>query len=47
MGLAIVKKLVERQGGTVWLDDGRNGQGLAVHFTWPIKSTGRTDSVDG
>ncbi|WP_395665356.1 ATP-binding protein [Methylocella sp.] len=35
MGLAIVKKLVERQGGRVWLADGPGGQGLSVHFTWP------------
>jgi PAS domain S-box-containing protein len=35
MGLAIVKKLIERQGGNIWLADGRTEQGLAVHFTWP------------
>ena len=35
MGLAIVRKLVERQGGKVWLGDGPGGHGLAVHFTWP------------
>ncbi|MBV9824657.1 MAG: CHASE3 domain-containing protein [Alphaproteobacteria bacterium] len=35
MGLAIVKKLVERQGGTAWLTDNSRGRGLAVHFTWP------------
>lgn len=35
MGLAIVRKLVERQGGTVWLASGKDGRGLAVHFTWP------------
>jgi PAS domain S-box-containing protein len=34
MGLAIVKKLVERQGGKVWLTEGEQ-RGLAVHFTWP------------
>jgi signal transduction histidine kinase len=37
MGLAIVKKLVERIGGRVWLDDGRDGRGVAVHFTWPTE----------
>lgn len=36
MGLAIVKKLVERQGGAVWLSD-RPAGGLVVHFTWPIE----------
>jgi PAS domain S-box-containing protein len=35
MGLAIVKKLVERQGGAIWLTEGPGGRGLAVHFTWP------------
>jgi signal transduction histidine kinase len=35
MGLAIVKKLVERQSGAIWLTEGPAGRGLAVHFTWP------------
>jgi PAS domain S-box-containing protein len=35
MGLAIVKKLVERQGGKIWLEDAPGGRGLSVHFTWP------------
>jgi signal transduction histidine kinase/CHASE3 domain sensor protein len=35
MGLAIVKKLVERQSGQVWLSEGEAG-GLIVHFTWPV-----------
>lgn len=35
MGLAIVKKLIERQGGKIWLVEGRAGQGLSAHFTWP------------
>lgn len=34
MGLAIVRKLVERQSGQVWLSEGEAG-GLIVHFTWP------------
>lgn len=44
MGLAIVKKLVERQGGKVWLTDSSGGRGLAVHFTWP---QGGKDNADG
>ena len=44
MGLAIVKKIVERQGGKIWLDEGRDGRGLAVHFTWP---DGEKESGDG
>ena len=44
MGLAIVRKLVERQGGKVWLSEGRDGHGLSVHFTWP---NGTKEIVDG
>lgn len=47
MGLAIVKKLVERQGGTVWLTDGREGRGLSVHFTWPSAAKGSGHDIDG
>ncbi len=45
MGLAIVKKLVERQGGTIRLGERPAGRGLAVHFTWPA-GDGR-ESADG
>ena len=38
MGLAIVKKLVESQSGTIWMGQGREGRGLSVHFTWPKKN---------
>jgi PAS domain S-box-containing protein len=47
MGLAIVKKLVERQGGEVWLTGGRAGQGLSVHFTWPHSKQENTYGIDG
>ncbi len=48
MGLAIVRKLVDRQGGKVWLAGGSDGRGLAVHFTWPLDGgMGRTDGFDG
>ncbi|TXN76004.1 PAS domain S-box protein [Methylobacterium sp. WL18] len=48
MGLAIVRKLVERQGGKVWLTEGREGRGLSVHFTWPRDGAkGGTDGFDG
>ncbi|TXN04905.1 PAS domain S-box protein [Methylobacterium sp. WL64] len=48
MGLAIVRKLVERQGGKVWLTEGREGRGLSVHFTWPQDGAkGNSDGFDG
>ena len=45
MGLAIVKKIVERQGGTIWLTEGRNDRGLTIHLTWLIGNT--KGDVDG
>jgi len=36
MGLAIVKKLVERRGGTIWLETPKNNKGLSVFFTVQI-----------
>lgn len=47
MGLAIVKKLIERQGGKIWLVEGRTGKGLAVHFTWSYSNEGNAYGVDG
>jgi len=35
MGLAIVRKLAESQGGKAWLTDRADGRGLSVHVTWP------------
>jgi PAS domain S-box-containing protein len=35
IGLAIAKKLVERVGGKIWLENSASGKGLSVHFTWP------------
>jgi signal transduction histidine kinase/DNA-binding NarL/FixJ family response regulator len=35
MGLAIVKKTIELQGGTIWLDS-IVGEGSKFSFTWPI-----------
>ena len=47
MGLAIVKKIVERHGGKVWLDACPEGNGLAVRFTWPVITRERADGTDG
>ena len=47
MGLAIVRKLVDRQGGKIWVDDGRNGRGVAMRFTWPQNPKGIDDGSDG
>jgi signal transduction histidine kinase len=41
MGLAIVRKLVDYQGGRIWLSEAPAGQGLSVHFIWPPSKTGK------
>lgn len=35
IGLATVRAVVQRHGGRIWLRDGHDGVGLAVHFTLP------------
>ena len=47
MGLAIVKKLINRVGGRIWLNEGRDGRGLTVHFTWPTQLVEVADGANG
>jgi len=39
LGLALVKKAVEQQGGQITLESAE-GQGATFHFTWPREATG-------
>ena len=34
MGLAIVKRIIEWQGGRIWFHPGANGRGTVFKFTW-------------
>ncbi|MGD8328300.1 MAG: PAS domain-containing sensor histidine kinase [Acidobacteriota bacterium] len=38
MGLSLVKRIVERFGGRVWMEHG-DGRGMTVCFTWPERIT--------
>jgi two-component system, LuxR family, sensor kinase FixL len=41
LGMAIIKKLVEWQGGQVWIVSAAGIRGTAVHFTWPKQSVSK------
>jgi len=34
MGLAIVQRITDWQGGKIWFEDGPNGKGVTFRFTW-------------
>jgi PAS domain S-box-containing protein len=36
MGMAIIKKLVEWQGGRAWIESVEGQRGTAIHFLWPV-----------
>ena len=44
IGLAIVKKIIEVEGGTIWLESVL-GLGTTFHFTWPKRSPNRSGRV--
>jgi signal transduction histidine kinase len=35
LGLAAVKRIVERHGGRIWIEDAPGGRGASFRFTWP------------
>ena len=38
MGMAIIKKLVEWQGGRAWIESEEGKRGTAIHFLWPANA---------
>ena len=40
MGMALVQRLVERQGGRIWIESGEGEAGTILRFYWPAKTIG-------
>ena len=47
LGMAIIKKLVEWQGGRVWIVSEAGKRGTAVHFLWPEGSFSQRTAPQG
>jgi two-component system, LuxR family, sensor kinase FixL len=47
MGMAIIKKLVEWQGGRVWIESEEGKRGTAIHFLWPATAHAEVRAVKG
>jgi PAS domain S-box-containing protein len=45
MGLAIVKRIVEWQGGRIWFEPGPGGRGTTFRFTWRARSAPGEDTA--
>jgi PAS domain S-box-containing protein len=39
MGLAIVQRIIDWQGGKIWFEEGPDGKGVVFRFTWSKKAT--------
>lgn len=47
MGMAIIKKLVEWQGGRAWIVSGEGKRGTAIHFLWPADANAEARARTG
>ncbi|MGI9292291.1 MAG: sensor histidine kinase, partial [Gammaproteobacteria bacterium] len=47
MGLAIVQRITDWQGGKIWFEDNPAGQGVVFHFTWNKKPVEMPDVATG